>query len=125
MSVSEPVSSLPRRPARAGLYGGLVSSKQPTPVREPGEARGAPPKKPLSLRIVLGDAADLVKAHKARLALGLGLMSINRLCGLVLPGTTKDLLDDVIGKGHREMLTLLILAAGAAKKRRKAKRLKA
>jgi subfamily B ATP-binding cassette protein MsbA len=114
MSVSEPVSTLPRRPARAGLYGGLVSSKQPLPVREPGEARGAPPKKPLSLRIVLGDAADLVKAHKARLALGLGLMMINRLCGLVLPGTTKYLLDDVIGKGHREMLMLLILAAGAA-----------
>jgi subfamily B ATP-binding cassette protein MsbA len=114
MSVSEPASSLPRRPARAGLYGGLVSSKQRTPVRDPGEAPGAPPKKPLSLRIVLGDAADLVKAHKARLALGLGLMAINRLCGLVLPGTTKYLLDDVIGKGNREMLTLLIFAAAAA-----------
>ncbi|HKH48804.1 MAG TPA: ABC transporter ATP-binding protein [Thermoanaerobaculia bacterium] len=112
--MSEPVSSLPRRPARAGLYGGLVSSKQRTPAREPGEAPGAPPKKPLALRIVLGDAADLVRAHRLRLLLGLGLMTINRLSGLVLPGTTKYLLDDVIGKGNREMLTLLIFAAGAA-----------
>jgi len=114
MSVSEPVSSLPRRPARAGLYGGLVSSKQRTPAREPGEAPGAPPKKPLGLRVVLADAADLVRANRLRLLLGLGLMTINRLCGLVLPGTTKYLLDDVIGKGNRQMLTLLIFAAGAA-----------
>jgi subfamily B ATP-binding cassette protein MsbA len=114
MSVSEPVSSLPRRPARAGLYGGLVSSKQRTPPREPGEKPGAPPKKPLSLRIVLGDAAELVKAHRMRLAFGLGLMLVNRLCGLVLPGTTKYLLDDVIGKGNRQMLTWLVLAAGTA-----------
>jgi ABC-type multidrug transport system fused ATPase/permease subunit len=115
MSVSEPLPSpAPRRTARAGLYGGLVSSKQRTPPREPGEKPGAPPKKPLSLRIVLGDAWDLVKARKGRLILGIGLMAINRVCGLVLPGATKYLLDDVIGKGNREMLTLLVIAAGAA-----------
>ena len=115
MSVSEPLpSSAPRRTARAGLYGGLVSSKQRTPPREPGEKPGAPPKKPLSLRIVLGDAVDLVKARKGRLALGVLLMSINRICGLVLPGATKYLLDDVIGKGNREMLTLLVIVAGVA-----------
>ena len=114
MSVSEPVSSPPRRPARAGLYGGLVSSKQRTPVREPGDAPGAAPKKPLGLRIILKDAAELVKARKGRMALGLVLMLISRLSALILPGTTKYLLDDVIGKGDREMLTLLIFVAGAA-----------
>ncbi len=114
MSVSEPAPPLPRRPARAGLYGGLVSSKQRAPVREPGDAPGAPPRKPLSLRVILGDAADLVSARKGRLALGLLLMAVNRLCGLVLPGTTKYLLDDVIGKGNRQMLTLLLLVAGTA-----------
>jgi ABC-type multidrug transport system fused ATPase/permease subunit len=113
MSVSEPVSSLPRRPARAGLYGGLVSSKQRLPEREPGEAVGRQ-RKPLALRVVLRDAAELVKARKGRMAVGLVLMGINRLCGLVLPGTTKYLLDDVIGKGNREMLMLLVLAAGTA-----------
>ena len=114
MSVSEPLSSPPRRPARAGLYGGLVSSKQRTPVREPGDAPGAAPRKPLGLRIILKDAAELVKARKGRMALGLVLMLISRLSALILPGTTKYLLDDVIGKGDREMLTLLIFVAGAA-----------
>jgi subfamily B ATP-binding cassette protein MsbA len=115
MSVSEPLPSpAPRRSARAGLYGGLVSSKQRTPAREPGKAPGAPPKKPLSLRIVGGDALDLVRAHKVRLILGLLLMSVNRVSGLVLPASTKYLVDDVIGKGNREMLTLLIVAAGVA-----------
>jgi ABC-type multidrug transport system fused ATPase/permease subunit len=115
MSVSEPLPSpAPQRSARAGLYGGLVSSKQSTPVREPGETPGAPRKKPLSLRIVGGDALDLVRAHKFRLTMGLLLMSVNRVSGLVLPASTKYLVDDVIGKGNREMLTLLIVAAGVA-----------
>ncbi|HWM92566.1 MAG TPA: ABC transporter ATP-binding protein [Thermoanaerobaculia bacterium] len=71
-------------------------------------------KKPLSFRAILPDAAELVRARKGRLALGLGLMLINRICGLVLPGTTKFLLDEVIGKGDREMLTRILFAAGAA-----------
>jgi subfamily B ATP-binding cassette protein MsbA len=99
-----------RRPARQGLFGGPVSSKQPRAVTPPSEAR----KTPLKPRVVFADALELVKARKGRLALGLGLMAINRLCGLVLPYTTKYLLDDVIGKGHRELLMKLVLAAGAA-----------
>jgi subfamily B ATP-binding cassette protein MsbA len=107
-------TATPRRAARAGLYGGRVSSRQRTPVREPGDAPGAPPKKPLKLRVVLDDALDLVRAHKGRLSLGLLLMLINRLSGLVLPGTTKFLLDEVIGKHNRAMLMQIVLAAGAA-----------
>jgi subfamily B ATP-binding cassette protein MsbA len=101
----------PRRPARQGLYGGLVSSRKIEPkaaASEPGK------KKSLNARTALGDAVELVKARKGRLALGLGLMGINRLAGLVLPGTTKFLLDDVIGKGNRELLLQLVLVAGAA-----------
>ncbi len=41
-------------------------------------------------------------------------MAINRAAGLVLPGTTKFLLDEVIGKGNRGMLSLLVMAAGIA-----------
>jgi len=104
----------PGRAARTGLYGGVVSSKQKTPVRDPGEAAGSPPKKPLKLRIVLDDALELVRARKGRLAIGLALMLVNRLSGLVLPGTTKFLLDEVIGKHNRAMLMPLVLAAGAA-----------
>jgi ABC-type multidrug transport system fused ATPase/permease subunit len=104
----------PSRAARTGLYGGLVSSKQKTPVRDPGDAPGSAPKKPLKLRVVLDDAMDLVRAHKGRLAFGLLLMLINRLSGLILPGTTKYLLDEVIGKHNRAVLLQLVLAAGTA-----------
>jgi subfamily B ATP-binding cassette protein MsbA len=103
------------RAARPGLFGGLVSSRQRRSGQEPGEAEEKKKtKKPISWRIVLDDAADLIRARKGRLALGLLLMLVNRLCGLVLPGTTKYLLDEVIGHGNRAMLGQLILAAGAA-----------
>ncbi len=71
-------------------------------------------KKPPSLRLALRDAADLIKARRGRLALGILLMLISRMAGLVLPGTTKFLLDDVIGKSNRELLLPLVLTAVVA-----------
>jgi ABC-type multidrug transport system, ATPase and permease components len=44
------------------------------------------------------------------LAVGLLLMIVNRFSGLVLPASTKFLIDDVIGKKHTYLLTPLILA---------------
>ncbi len=78
-------------------------------VREDEKKRKAPP-----FKVVLRDAAELVRARRGRLALGFALLAVNRVCSLVLPGTTKFLLDEVIGKGKREMLGLLVLAAGGA-----------
>src|SRR4029079_13155038 len=60
------------------------------------------------------EARALIWTHRKRLALGLGLMIINRLSGLVLPTTTKYLMDDVISKGNWDLLPTLALAAGAA-----------
>jgi subfamily B ATP-binding cassette protein MsbA len=60
------------------------------------------------------EARVLVWAHRRRLALGLGLMLVNRVVGLVLPATSKFLVDDVIGKGRADMLPMLALAAGGA-----------
>ena len=60
------------------------------------------------------EARRLIWIHRKRLALGLGLMLINRLSGFVLPTTTKYLMDDVITQGHWELLPTLALAAGAA-----------
>jgi subfamily B ATP-binding cassette protein MsbA len=56
----------------------------------------------------------LVWTRRWRLSLGLALMLVNRLSGLVLPATSKYLIDDVIGRGRAELLTPLALAAGAA-----------
>jgi len=56
----------------------------------------------------------LFHVHKARLALGLGLMMISRLAGLVLPASAKYVIDDVIGKGRHDMLLPIALAGGAA-----------
>jgi len=56
----------------------------------------------------------LLHVHKARLALGLGLMMISRLAGLVLPASAKYVIDDVIGKGRHDMLLPIALAGGAA-----------
>jgi len=60
------------------------------------------------------EARGIVWTHRKRLALGLGLMLINRLAGFVLPTTTKFLMDDVISQGHWELLPTLALAAGGA-----------
>ncbi|HSP92024.1 MAG TPA: ABC transporter ATP-binding protein [Vicinamibacterales bacterium] len=60
------------------------------------------------------EARVLVWSHRGRLALGLGLMLINRSVGLVLPATSKFLVDDVIGKGRADLLPVLALAAAGA-----------
>jgi subfamily B ATP-binding cassette protein MsbA len=60
------------------------------------------------------EARALIWLHRKRLALGLTLMFFNRLAGLVLPTTTKYLMDDVISKGNWDLLPKLALAAGIA-----------
>jgi subfamily B ATP-binding cassette protein MsbA len=60
------------------------------------------------------EARALVWIHRRRLVLGLCLMLVSRLSDLVLPTTTKYLMDDVIGRGHWDLLPKLALAAGAA-----------
>jgi ATP-binding cassette, subfamily B, putative efflux pump len=60
------------------------------------------------------EARALIWTHRKRLALGLALMTINRLAGLVLPTTTKYFVDDVIGRGRWDLLPQLAMAAGGA-----------
>src|SRR5256886_8551399 len=60
------------------------------------------------------DARELVCAHRARLALGAVLMLVNQAMGLVLPASTKYLIDAVIVKGRTDLLWKIALAAAIA-----------
>ena len=60
------------------------------------------------------EARALVYAHRRRLALGLVLLLVNRLAGLVLPASSKWVIDRVIGQHHPELLVPLAVVAGAA-----------
>jgi subfamily B ATP-binding cassette protein MsbA len=57
---------------------------------------------------------DLVRPRRGKLALGFLLMLINRPAGLVLPGSTKFLVDGVIMKHQTWMLQPLVLLVLAA-----------
>ena len=52
----------------------------------------------------------LIHPRRGLLLLGFVLMAINRVAGLVLPGSTKYLVDDVIGKRHVQLLVPIVLA---------------
>src|SRR5262249_32199561 len=60
------------------------------------------------------EARQLVWKHRSRLVLGLGLMVISRVSGLVLPWTTKKLMDDVITLHNWDLLPKLAQWVGAA-----------
>src|SRR5467141_4509946 len=77
----------------------------PTPTR--------PPKKAITPG-AWQEARALIYAHRGRLAVGLGLMLVNRLAGLVLPSSSKWVIDRVINQHHPELLVPLALAAGGA-----------
>jgi ABC-type multidrug transport system fused ATPase/permease subunit len=73
-------------------------------------------KKPKSERFfaLLPDVWELVKPRRAQLAVGLVLIVISRSAGLVLPASTRYLVDDILGKGKYEWLTPLVLAVVGA-----------
>jgi ABC-type multidrug transport system fused ATPase/permease subunit len=53
---------------------------------------------------------ELIKPRRGILLLGLALMAVNRVSGLILPASTKYLVDDVIGKHRIGLLTPIVLA---------------
>ena len=60
------------------------------------------------LRTVLPAVWELMRARRGLLALGFLLMIVNRVSGLVLPYSTKFLIDSVIAKHHIELLRRLV-----------------
>jgi ABC-type multidrug transport system fused ATPase/permease subunit len=66
------------------------------------------------LRAVLPHLWVLVRPRRWLLLAGLGLMAVNRVAGLVLPASTKYLIDDVVGKHDVGLLAPLVGAVVAA-----------
>jgi subfamily B ATP-binding cassette protein MsbA len=71
-------------------------------------------KKRVTLSSAWSDARELIWEHRYRLALGMMLMIFNRLAGLVLPASSKYVIDEVVMKHRGELLVPLAIAAGAA-----------
>ena len=71
-------------------------------------------KKGVSASAAWREARALLWSHRRRLALGLGLMLVSRLAGLVLPASSKYLIDEVLGNRRADLLPLIALAAGLA-----------
>jgi subfamily B ATP-binding cassette protein MsbA len=71
-------------------------------------------KKKVSASAAWREARELLYAHRNRLVLGLVLMLISRLAGLILPASSKFVVDEVIGKGRHDLLMPIALAGGVA-----------
>jgi subfamily B ATP-binding cassette protein MsbA len=74
-------------------------------------ARGS---KPERLRDLLPDLWALVRPRWRVLAVAFVLMATGRVAGLVLPGSTKYLIDDVIGRARTDLLLPLVGAVVGA-----------
>jgi len=79
----------------------MSAAVPPTPA--PTAAKPAP-----SLAKVWPLLRELIAPRRNMLVLGLLLMLVNRVTGLVLPASTKWLIDDVIGKRHVDLLLPLV-----------------
>lgn len=71
-------------------------------------------KRKVAWATVWRESKDLLWARRRRLLAGLVLLVVSRLAGMVLPATTKVLIDEVIGKGRSDLLPWIALVAGAA-----------
>jgi len=71
-------------------------------------AAGDKPKKKTDIKKVMPEIWRLIRPRRGLLLFGLVLMAVNRVCGLVLPGSTKYLIDSVLRPHHPERLIPLV-----------------
>ena len=69
---------------------------------------------PLDRSRVWRESRALIWVHRRSLALGLGLMIVNRLAGLVIPASSGYLVDEIVTPGRPDLLGRLALAVGGA-----------
>jgi subfamily B ATP-binding cassette protein MsbA len=62
-------------------------------------------------RAILKDAGEIIWRSRARLAIGIPLLLVNRLSSIVLPYMSKLLYDNVIMRGEVELLPKLVLVS--------------
>src|SRR6185369_1761260 len=67
-----------------------------------------------TLRSVLPLLKQLVRPRRGKLAIGFGLMLINLVASMILPGSTKFLIDYILAQHHYDMLEWLVLAVFGA-----------
>jgi ABC-type multidrug transport system fused ATPase/permease subunit len=72
------------------------------------------PKKKINYQRAWSEARELVWRHRRSLTIGLILMVINRLSGLVLPASSKYLIDEVLAKHRGDLLVWIALGTAAA-----------
>src|SRR3984893_16593546 len=98
-----------------GRTGSPVRARESTSGRErTSESRQPVKGKSAGLLRLLKEAWPFLRPQRVLLLFGPVLMAINRLAGLVLPASTKFLVDNVIGKREVRLLAPLALAIIAA-----------
>ena len=103
---------MPRLPGNSNRIG---HSERSSP-RSAGTAlaAGKPKKSAAEAWQALPEIWELLNPRKGILLVGFGLMAVNRVCGLVLPASTKYLVDNVITKRQIGLLLPIILSVVGA-----------
>src|SRR5260370_13198805 len=85
---------------------GLGPRRMTTETKEKGSSKD---KKRKNAWKKFPDVWALIKPRRGLLAVGFALMAVNRVAGLVLPASTKYLIDNVITKRQVNLLTPIVL----------------
>ncbi len=85
-----------------------------TRMSSEGASTGKTPAAADRLRALWPLIAELVRPRRRLLLVGCALILVNRVAGLVLPASTKFLVDDVIGRQRSDLLGPLVLAVVCA-----------
>src|SRR5687768_11514704 len=94
--------------------GGRTGERTGRSTVHPSVVDPAAKKKKVTASAAWREARELVWTHRRRLAIGLTLMLISRTTSLVLPASSKWLIDEVAIKGRAELLPTIALAVVAA-----------